>query len=85
MRSKMIYSVPIGVTMIILYPKEFVIRYKSELLNRILYKFTTYKETLDAYELCLNLMEHFKTKRKFKGIEIAFKKMIELKLEDLKH
>lgn len=82
MQSKMIYSAPFEVATLIMYPKEVVIRYKSEPLNGISYKFTTYKETLDAYEFCLDLMKHLEEKQKFEDVEVAFKKMIELKLED---
>ena len=82
MQTKMIYSAPFETATLIMYPKEVVIRYKSEPLNGISYTFTTHKETLDVYEFCLDLMEHLEKKQNFEDIEMAFKKMLELRLED---
>ena len=82
MQSKMIYSAPYEAATLIMYPREVVIRYKSEPLNGISYKFTTEKETLDVYEFCMDLMEYLEKKQKFEDIETAFKTKLKLKLED---
>lgn len=82
MQSKIIYSAPCQAATLIMYPREVVIRYKSEPLNGISYKFTTEKETLDVYEFCMDLMEHLEKKQKFEDIERTFKTKLKLKLEE---
>ncbi|MGE7366664.1 hypothetical protein ACQKKE_08460 [Desemzia incerta] len=80
MQSKMIYSTPYETAKLIMYPNEVVIRYKSEPLNGISYKFTTQKETLDVYEFCMDLMEYLE-KKQIEDVEMTFKEKLGLKLE----
>lgn len=77
----MIYSAPYEAATLIMYPREVVIRYKSEPLNGISYKYATEKETLDVYEFCMDLMEHLEKKLEFEDIEATFKAKLKLKLE----
>ncbi|MFL2134420.1 hypothetical protein [Desemzia sp. FAM 23990] len=81
MQSKMIYSAPYEAAKFIMYPREVVIRYKSEPLNGISYKYATEKETLDVYEVCMDLMEYLEKKLEFEDIETTFKAKLKLKLE----
>lgn len=82
MQSKMIYSAPYEAATLIMHPREVIIRYKSEPLNGVSYKFTTQKETLDVYEFCMDLMEFLEKKQNLEDIEMAFKTKLKLKFED---
>lgn len=80
MKSRMIYKVPYKAATLILYTKEVVIHYKSEPLNGVSYKFATQLKAIDAFEHCMDLMEHLEKSPKFEesDIEKAHRQALEL-------